>query len=261
MASYIGVEVPRRGIHGMEGEAVDGVGDGLSPAVDVNDRDIRRSNGSGKCRRSRRGLARPVKVRSSEVLGRGSKAITQGASSEALGHSLDRGVQSLLIESQIRSVPGDEQNGRVSAVSSESAAGLPVRAGAADAVPGLVGHAMDTGNLVVGRQLALIETLQLLEAQNIEVELVREVSLEVPDLPTQRNRSASAWGGRGSSDRDVAAHDCVVLWLLSDLYTRNDEDNDAPPPPTAWHSESLYIEAAMTVIKDSHSPIFNWTPH
>jgi hypothetical protein len=87
-------------------------------------------------------------------------------------------------------MPGEEQDRGVCAVSSEAAAVLPVRL-ATNPVPGLVRHAMDTGHLVVRRQLVSILALQVLEAQDEEVILVGKAALKFPDLPAEGHGSYS----------------------------------------------------------------------
>jgi hypothetical protein len=95
-----------------------------------------------------------------------------------------------LPKSQVRAMPGEEQDRGVCAVSSEAAAVLPVRL-ATNPVPGLVRHAMDTGHLVVRRQLVSILALQVLEAQDEEVILVGKAALKFPDLPAEGHGSYS----------------------------------------------------------------------
>jgi len=112
-----------------------------------------------------------------------------------------------LVKSKVRTVPGDEQDGRVRAIASKPAAPLPVRV-APDPVPRLVRQAVNTGDLVEGRQLVLVEALQVLETEDIEVELVGKVPLEVPDLAAEGDGSPGARGGGHARDGDVAAHAC-----------------------------------------------------
>ena len=88
-------------------------------------------------------------------------------------------------------MPRQEQDGRMGAVSAKAAGALPV-GGAAHAVPGLVGHAMDASNLVVGRRLGLILALEALEPQDQQVEQVGVVPLQVAQLPAEGHR---AWSG------------------------------------------------------------------
>jgi hypothetical protein len=201
----------------MENETVDGIDNGSGPSIHINDGDVWRGNSSREGRRPCRRLARPVKVRSTEVLRGGNVTVTKRTSGELLSHSLNRSIQSLLVESHVRPVPGYEQNGRVSAVSSETTGRSPV-GGAADAVPRLIRHAMDAGNLVEGGQLLLIETLQVTETENIEVELVREVSLKITDLAAERNTAASAGSGGNSNDCNVSAHGDFLRWFPSCVF-------------------------------------------
>jgi hypothetical protein len=98
-----------------------------------------------------------------------------------------------LIQSKIRTMPGQEQDGGMGAVASKAAVALPVRV-AAHAVPRLVRHAMDTGDLVVGRQALLILALQALQAQDEEVELVGMVLLEIPELAAEGHGSCPGQG-------------------------------------------------------------------
>ncbi len=90
-------------------------------------------------------------------------------------------------------MPGQEQNGRVCAVASEAAGGLPVCC-AADPVPGFERQAMDAGKLVVRRQASLSLALEVLEAQDEEVVLVGEVTLKVAEFPAEGNRSCACQG-------------------------------------------------------------------
>jgi len=76
----------------MEGEAVDGVHNGPSTAVDVDDGDGWRSNGCREGRRTSGRLAGPVEVRGTELPGSSKVLVTQSSGGEALGHRLDRGV-------------------------------------------------------------------------------------------------------------------------------------------------------------------------
>ena len=76
----------------MEGEAVDRVDNGPSTAVDVDDGDGWRSNGSREGRRTNGRLAGPVEVRGTKFPGSGKILVPQSSSGEALGHRLDRGV-------------------------------------------------------------------------------------------------------------------------------------------------------------------------
>jgi len=76
----------------MEGEAVDGIDNGPSTAVNVDDGDGWRSNGCREGRRTGRRLAGPVKVGGTEFPGSGKVLVPQSSGGEALGHRLDRGV-------------------------------------------------------------------------------------------------------------------------------------------------------------------------
>lgn len=87
-------------------------------------------------------------------------------------------------------MPSQEEDGGVRAVSSEAAGALPVR-GATNTVPGLVWHAMDTGDLIVRRRVTRILALQVLQAQDQQVVLVGEIALEVTQLPAEGNSSYS----------------------------------------------------------------------
>jgi hypothetical protein len=72
---------------------------------------------------------------------------------------------------------------------------------AGNAVPRLEGQAMDAGDLVVRLEPVLIEALEVLEAQDVQVELVRIVALQVAKLSTERNCS------------------CCYRWRLVDAKT------------------------------------------
>jgi hypothetical protein len=50
---------------------------------------------------------------------------------------------------------------------------------------------MDAGDLVVRRHEIFILGLEVPEAQDVEVELVRVVPLEIPELPAERHSSYS----------------------------------------------------------------------
>lgn len=73
-------------------------------------------------------------------------------------------------------------------VSSESLGGGPVCV-ALDVVPGFEGHAVDPSDLVVRRQLLLVQPLEGSEAKEVEIKQVRRVLLEFSNLPTERNRA------------------------------------------------------------------------
>jgi hypothetical protein len=93
-----------------------------------------------------------------------------------------------LVQSKIRSMPSGEEDRGMGAVTTEPAARLPVRI-APNAVPWLEGHAMDAGHLVVRGQLGLAQTLQVLDAQDEEVELVGRVRLQVAQFPADGHSS------------------------------------------------------------------------
>jgi hypothetical protein len=76
----------------------------------------------------------------------------------------------------------------VRAVASKAAGALPVCC-AAYAVPGLVRHAMDTGDLIIRRRDIRALALEVLETQDQQVVLVREVTLKVTQLPAEGNSS------------------------------------------------------------------------
>jgi hypothetical protein len=75
-------------------------------------------------------------------------------------------------------MPSQEQDGRVRAVATESAGAPPVGV-AAHAVPGLVWHAMDPGDLVVRGPDVLILSLKGFETQDEEVVMIWEVVLKI----------------------------------------------------------------------------------
>ena len=85
-------------------------------------------------------------------------------------------------------MPGSKQNRRMGAVPAEPAGGGPVRV-AFDAIPRLIGHAMDARDLVVRGKIVFIHSLQGSKSKEVEVELIREVLLEITNLTTERERS------------------------------------------------------------------------
>jgi len=91
-----GREIPRRGVHGVEGEAVQRVGDGLGLAVDVDDLDVGGRESGRESGRALRRLARPVEVRRAERLGCKDVLVAERALRELGRDVLDGFVQGLL---------------------------------------------------------------------------------------------------------------------------------------------------------------------
>ncbi len=86
---YLWGEVAWGWVDGVEGVAVDGVGDALGAAIDINDRDGSVGNGAGEGRGAGRGLRSPVEVRGAKVLGRGDVSIADSTSGKLGRYSLD----------------------------------------------------------------------------------------------------------------------------------------------------------------------------
>jgi hypothetical protein len=92
--------------------------------------------------------------------------------------------ENYLIECEVWPMPGQEQDGRVRAIATESTAAPPVGV-AAHAVPGLVWHAMDPGDLVIRRPDVFILSLEVFETQNEEVVMIWKVEFKVQYLPAE----------------------------------------------------------------------------
>jgi len=176
----------------VESEVVKGVVDLLGRPINVNHLDHCRGQNARERRRALRGLASPVKIRRPEVLGRSNILVAKVAGRELVGNGLHGTVQRLLEQGEVRTMPCEEEDRRMRAVSAKAARGLPV-GGAGHAVPGLVRHAVDAGDLIVRLQLVLVEALVVCKAEKQQIELVWEITLEVSQLATERDGSCVWW--------------------------------------------------------------------